>query len=227
MERVSFACAEDPKQVSKGECCLHTSVRPPQKKRLFGKTFPVHARALFQEVPDSPVQLSVRKLSKAEVMAQLGLSASSSVPEPEPGLAEVQSISSSSSSDGRASPPALGSSNDDLAPGSTGTSKTYWVNSKVPCLVRSIGGKTQEATMKAGPHGFGIAVFHGPAEEKDTEIPNLNLLKPVVAEGMKRPAAKKRPASSMEPAVGPVVSDGSDTEQELERMHRWKWITPS
>ena len=32
-------------------------------------------------------------------MAQLGLSASSSVPEPEPGLAEVQSISSSSSSD--------------------------------------------------------------------------------------------------------------------------------
>ena len=196
------------------ESAATTPVSDPQvvpKKRLFGKTSPVHARALFQEVPDSPVQLPVRKLSKAEVMVQLGLPASSSVPEP--GLAEVQSISSSS--DGRASPPALGSSNG-LAPGSRGTSKTYWVNSKVPCLVKSIDGTTQEATMKAGPHGFGIAVFHSPSEEKETEIPNLNLLKPVVAEAMKRPAAKKRPASSMEPAVEPVVSDGSDTEEKLE-----------
>ena len=72
------------------ESAASTPVSDLPKKRLFGKTFPVHAKALFQEVPDSPVQLSVRKLSKAQVMAQLGLSASSSVPEPEPGLAEVQ-----------------------------------------------------------------------------------------------------------------------------------------
>lgn len=173
-----------------------TPPRSLPKKRLHGKTSPIHAKQLFHEVDDSP---PVRKLSRTEVMAQLGLSSSHEPAGNAIVAAEVEAISST---DSEQMIPVAGSSTEKKASPSTHGTKTFWVNSAIPCLMRSCNGKVEQASMKAGPDGFAIAVFQEPFEEKVTEIPNLNLQLAKTTPVLKKPAVckeapQKKPAASM------------------------------
>lgn len=174
-----------------------TPTRTLPKKRLHSKTSPIQAKQLFHEVAESP---PLRKLSKSEVMAQLGLVSGNEPPGSAMVAAEVEAISSTES---EGMVPVAGSSTDKkpVAP-STDSSQTFWINSAIPCLMRSNNGKVEQASMKAGPHGFAIAVFEQPFEEKLTEIPNLNLVNAGTTPPLKKPASckrttQKRPATAM------------------------------
>lgn len=177
------------------------------KKRLHTKTSPVQCKRLFHEVSDSP---PVRKLSRNEIMAQLGLATSSA----SSAVAAAHSPVVLSSSESQPSSPVRAPSKGKKAEPPAGA-KSFWTNSAVPCLVRSINGNLEEGAMQAGPNGFAIAIFKNPDETKETDIPNLNLVKPAspAATVLKKPAAcksggKKRPASAI--AEAPEVPGSSE-----------------
>eukprot|EP00438_Fugacium_kawagutii_P002729 Skav225085 [mRNA] locus=scaffold1341:52003:54420:- [translate_table: standard] len=175
------------------------------KKRLHSKTSPVQAKQLFHEVQESP---PLKKLSRTEVMAQLGISSQNEPSGSAVVAAEVEDISSTedehmivlpgSSTDRKPSSPSIDGS------------KTFWVNSAIPCLMRSINGKAEQASMKAGPDGFAIAIFQNPFEEKATEIPNLNLGSVKTPEVSKKPAAHKQVAQKRPAATVSTSGSGSD-----------------
>ena len=149
---------------------------------------------------------SSRKLSREEIARSLGLSNAVSS-----GLDAV-SVSPDS---------VHGSSSEEETPVPASSSAvplktaTYWVDSTKPALCRKFPGHAvQVATMHPGDHGFAVAQFSAsegqPAEEKQTEIPNLLLHERIVG---KKPAMhlKKRPAAVLEaaPEAASVHSEAS------------------
>ena len=106
---------------------------------------------------------------------------------------------------------------------------TYWVDSTKPALCRKFPGHAvQVATMHPGDHGFAVAKFSAsggqPAEEKQTEIPNLLLHEKIVG---KKPATKvknlKRPAAVLE-AASEAASEHSEQSSEAASVHSDKGV---
>ena len=140
---------------------------------------------------------SSKRLSKEEVARSLGLTSEVSCGL-EAASASPASVHGSSSEE----TPVPASSASAVAP----LAATYWVDSTKPALCRKFPGHAvQVATMHPGDHGFAVAKFSAsggqPAEEKQTEIPNLLLREKIVG---KKPATKvknlKRPAAVLEAA---------------------------
>ena len=101
------------------------------------------------------------------------------------------SVHGSSSEENTGAAPATSSAVASLA-------ATYWVDSTKPALCRKFPGHAvQVATMHPGDHGCAVAKFSAcedhPAEQKQTEIPNLLLQEHFV--GKKPAMRKKRPAA--------------------------------
>ena len=92
---------------------------------------------------------------------------------------------------------------------------TYWVDSTKPALRRKFP-RPCMGTMHPGEHGFAVAKFSAfegrPAEEKQTEIPNLLLQVHFVS---KKPATrvKKQPAAVLE-ADKPPASEAASMHSE-------------
>ena len=106
---------------------------------------------------------------------------------------------------------------------------TYWVDSTKPALCRKFPGHAvQVATMHPRDHGFAVAKFSAsggqPAEEKQTEIPNLLLHEKIVG---KKPATKvknlKRPAAVLE-AASEAASEHSEQSSEAASVHSDKGV---
>ena len=110
---------------------------------------------------------------------------------------------------------------------------TYWVDSTKPALCRKFPGHAvQVATMHPGDHGFAVAKFSAfedhPAEQKQTEIPNLLLQEHFVG---KKPAMRmKRPAAVLEADKSPASEaasghseEGSGSGEEKKRDHPPAW----
>ena len=141
---------------------------------------------------------SSRRLTREEAAKALGLT--SGVEETamsydmEAASDSPASVHGSSSEENTGAAPATSSAVASLA-------ATYWVDSTKPALCRKFPGHAvQVATMHPGDHGFAVAKFSAfegrPAEQKQTEIPNLLLQEHFVG---KKPAMRmKRPAAVLE-----------------------------
>ena len=158
---------------------------------------------------------SSKRLSKAEAAKALGLTS------------VVEEIGVSCGLEAASVSPASvhGSSSEESASGGPAGSSavasltaTYWVDSTKPALCRKFPGHAvQLATMHPGDHGFAVAKFSAsggqPAEEKQTEIPNLLLQEKFVgkrpAMGLKRPAAALEPDKSVAPEAASMHSEES------------------
>lgn len=149
---------------------------------------------------------SSKRLSKAEIAKSLGL---------------TNVVEESGASCGLEAASVHGSSSEEILPGGPASSSsvgllaaTYWVDSTKPALCRKFPGHAvQVATMHPGDSGFSVAKFCAlgghPAEEKQTEIPNLLLQEKIVG---KKPAMRlKRPAAVLEagPEAASVHSEES------------------
>ena len=163
---------------------------------------------------------SSRRLSKEEVARSLGLTSEVSCGL-EAASASPASVHGSSSEE----TPVPASSASAVAP----LAATYWVDSTKPALCRKFPGHAvQVATMHPGDHGFAVAKFSAsggqPAEEKQTEIPNLLLHDKIVG---KKPATKvknlKRPAAVLE-AGSEAASEHSEQSSEAASVHSDKGV---
>ena len=101
---------------------------------------------------------------------------------------------------------------------------TYWVDSTKPALCRKFPGHAvQVATMHPGDHGFAVAKFSAfedhPAEQKQTEIPNLLLQEHFVG---KKPAMRmKRPAAVLEADKSPASGHSEEGSGSGEEKKTW------
>ena len=125
---------------------------------------------------------SSKRLSKEEVARSLGLTSEVSCGF-EAASASPASVHGSSSEE----TPVPASIASAVAP----LAATYWVDSTKPALRRKFPGHAvQVATMHPGDHGFAVAKFSAsggqPAEEKQTEIPNLLLHEKLLARSQPR-----------------------------------------
>ena len=160
---------------------------------------------------------SSKRLSREEVAKSLGLTSEVSCGL-EAASASPASVHGSSSEETPV--PASASAVTPLA-------ATYWVDSTKPALCRKFPGHAvQVATMHPGDHGFAVAKFSAnggqPAEEKQTEIPNLLLHEKIVG---KKPATnvKKRPAAVLE-AAPEAASEHSEQSLEAASVHSDKGV---
>ena len=162
---------------------------------------------------------SSKRLSKEEVARSLGLTSEVSC-----GL-EAASASPASVHGSSSEETPVPASASAVAP----LVATYWVDSTKPALWRKFPGHAvQVATMHPGDHGFAVAKFSAsggqPAEEKQTEIPNLLLHEQIVG---KKPATKvknlKRPAAVLE-AAPEAASEHSEQSSEAASVHSDKEV---
>ena len=162
---------------------------------------------------------SSKRLSKEEVARSLGLTSEVSC-----GL-EAASASPASVHGSSSEETPVPASASAVAP----LVATYWVDSTKPALCRKFPGHAvQVATMHPGDHGFAVAKFSAsggqPAEEKQTEIPNLLLHEQIVG---KKPATKvknlKRPAAVLE-AAPEAASERSEQSSEAASVHSDKEV---
>ena len=162
---------------------------------------------------------SSKRLSKEEVARSLGLTSEVSC-----GL-EAASASPASVHGSSSEETPVPASASAVAP----LVAIYWVDSTKPALCRKFPGHAvQVATMHPGDHGFAVAKFSAsggqPAEEKQTEIPNLLLHEKIVG---KKPATKvknlKRPAAVLE-AAPEAASEHSEQSSEAVSVHSDKGV---
>ena len=176
---------------------------------------PTHAAPSSSATPSLPTASEApTRLSKADAAKALGMSGY--VASPAKTFHGVQVVSSCSSDAEHQE----GEDNCSISKCLLPDTAIYWVDSHANALCRKFPGQPMQlARMTPGENGFGIAHFEadaGPAEEKQTDIPNLMFATAPSSDHkkLKRPAAAmKRPAAAPKAAPSPELT-ASSSEQE-------------
>ena len=176
---------------------------------------PTHAAPSSRATPSLPTASEApTRLSKADAAKALGMSGY--VASPAKTFHGVQVVSSCSSDAEHQE----GEDNCSISKCLLPDTAIYWVDSHANALCRKFPGQPMQlARMTPGENGFGIAHFEadaGPAEEKQTDIPNLMFATAPSSDHkkLKRPAAAmKRPAAAPKAAPSPELT-ASSSEQE-------------